>query len=451
MPTSGDVNGAFTFHGFSYDEASGACAFRYSLAGDVEASFEERISFVPAPGDGVVDRARLDRVLTLLGAILGISYYKASAPGLYVVEGASLTEASLSFLRDAISLGLAEYAFRNDFDGLVAPAIVVEGGVADDAAPAELAASRIRRPLVPVGGGKDSAVSVTLLGAAGFEVTQIAVKPNSIIRRVAERAGRPLLSVGRTIAPALLELNASGALNGHVPVTAMNSLICVAQSLISGLGPVVMSNESSASEATVDWNGVPVNHQWSKSLEAELGLARAIRSETGYADLYFSLLRPFSELRIAQIFTRETMFDDVIVSCNRAYTMSAAEPTWCGHCDKCRFVFLAFASAMSPDRLLAIFGANLFDDESQIERFDDLLGLGEQKPFECVGEIRESQVAASVALQDPRWRASAFGTRLLSIAPWIDDFALAHEAEVLAAAAVPALEYTEYEEVRRAA
>jgi hypothetical protein len=244
----------------------------------------------------------------------------------------------------------------------------------------------------------------------------------------------------RTLDPALFELNARGALNGHVPVTAMNSLIAVAQSRLLGLGPVVMSNENSAAEPTLLWNGQPVNHQWSKSLEAEVLLAAAIEAQTAERGAYFSLLRPFTELRIAGKFARTDRYDGAIVSCNRAFRLSGAEPGWCGECAKCQFVFLALSPFMSRGRLVSIIGADMFAKPELVDGFASLLGIDSHKPFECVGEEAESTVAMSLAARSAEWSDSVVVRALVERAPELLDGDAAMEQSLFAdreATAVP--------------
>ncbi len=395
------------------DRSTGFAEFHFAFVGGGDESFVERVAFTPPNNPDAVDWPRVEAVLVLLGAVLGMSYYKAAAPPRYVVDAPGLGAAAADYLRAVLSNGLAEFAYRAALPGLLEPEIRISH-------PIEPWSARLApggQPLVPIGGGKDSVISVESLAAVGFTPVQFAVNPNAIIRRVAEASGHPLVEAGRTIDPRLLELNAAGALNGHVPVTAMNSLIAVAQSLLLGLGPVVMSNESSASDPTLDWNGVPVNHQWSKSLEAERALIAALEGQAGLVDSYFSLLRPFSELRIARAFAGTTSYDASIVSCNRAFRLGAQQIGWCGDCDKCRFVFLAFSPFMSAERLCGILGKDMFADEAQIPGYRALLGLDAHKPFECVGEEAECSVAMSLASRLDHWAQSPVITALLGEIP----------------------------------
>lgn len=427
----------FRYTGFTFDGT--VAAFSYELLGATTESFTERVAFETS--DVAYDSERVDRVLALLGAILGLSYYKAAAPARFVI-GAGLTAGAVEYVRRAIREGLAEFAYRNALPDFLEPSVTAT--IVD---PLDIETVR-GTPLVPIGGGKDSVVSVESLAEVGYLPVQFAVNPNVIIRRVAQVSGYRLASATRTIDRRLLELNAEGALNGHVPVTAMNSLIAVAQSLLLGLGPVVMSNESSASDPTLQWNGQPVNHQWSKSLEAEIALREVLADHAGLENAYFSLLRPFSELRIARGFAKTTKYDAAIVSCNRAFRMGADHVGWCGDCDKCRFVFLAMAPYMSRDRLTGIFGKNMFEDAAQLPGYRALLGLDAHKPFECVGEEAECTVAMSLASRLPDWAASVVITQLHSEIPRLSEGSPALEEGVFGE--TDAVDAGEYENARHA-
>ena len=59
---------------------------------------------------------------------------------------------------------------------------------------------------------------------------------------------------------------------------------------------------------------------------------------------------------------------------------------------------------MEPARLERIFGHNLLDDAAQEEGFRELVGLGEHKPFECVGEEAESHAALELLRERDGWR-----------------------------------------------
>lgn len=387
-----------------FDLVTGELAFSYELVGDgAPLPFTERLVLpvpdVLAPGNV----AALTAVLGLAHVVGGISYAKAA--GVTTVEAGEVTAAELDFLRGVYRDGMAEFAYTNDLPAVLDTEIEATV-VPDEALPFESDASA---PMVACGGGKDSIVSLEALRRAGHTPRSFVVNPNAITTGVVERSGTPLLAVTRALDPRLFEMNSHGAYNGHVPVTAFNSLLGVAVSVLHGLGPVVMSNESSASAPNVEWHGRPVNHQWSKGVDAERLLRAALASRLSRdAELYFSLLRHLNELSIAARFAKITGYDDVVTSCNRAFTITTSSgKRWCRDCPKCRFVFLALAPFMPRERLVAIFGGDMLRDETQLTGYRELLGLIDFKPFECVGELDESVAAAAYLAALPQWSDAA--------------------------------------------
>src|SRR5690606_33353255 len=125
-----------------------------------------------------------------------------------------------------------------------------------------------------------------------------------------------------------------------------------------GCDEVVMSNEYSASSGNLTWHGREINHQWSKSLEFET-LFRSVVSESlgGTVD-YFSLLRPLTSLRIAELFEQHPAYLGSFRSCNRAFHIDeqARRSQWCGECEKCCFVNLILAPYVDAAALEAVFG-----------------------------------------------------------------------------------------------
>jgi hypothetical protein len=419
------TDGVFRCPGLDVDAATGEIAFHYELAdGRRTLRFTETVHIDPPaspPKESTVDTLR--RVLELAYLAAGTSYYKVWAPPVITVDTPALSAPAADFVRAAYTDGLAEFAFRNDLPHVFD--VTVQATAAERRTPRTVAGP----PLVPVGGGKDSIVTLEALRRAGHAPVGFAVNPNQIIADVLARPGGPTRHARRRLDPRMFELNRAGALNGHIPVTAINSLLAVATAVLHGLGPAVMSNESSASVPNLEWRGRSVNHQWSKGLHAERLLVDALAAQAGLADAYFSLLRPLSEVHIAREFARLDGYDDVVTSCNRAFRLTG--PTggrWCGDCDKCRFVFLALAPFTGRDRLKTIFGVDLLAEESQLPGFRELVGLGAYKPLECVGDVDEALVALRLLTRSDEWRDAAVVRRLAAEVPgarWPDDAATA--------------------------
>jgi len=368
--------------------------------GDELYAFAERIEIPGELPDSPVT-AGLVRLLTLAASL---SYYKAFAPVAFAVPG-GMTATERRFIAELIAGGLGEFAIVNDLPAALEPEI--------DApelpeVPTGSAGSVPGRALVAVGGGKDSIVSIEALKAASVDVTAFGINPRGPIERTAEVAGLDLARATRRIDQCLLALNAEGAPNGHVPVTAINSLIALLTALATGHDTVVFSNEASASYGNQHWAGRDINHQWSKSSFFE-GLLRD--SVPAGSPEYVSLLRPLTELRIARAFARHTAYHRVFTSCNRAFTMrAAADAGWCGECPKCRFVSLVLAPFVPREDLLAIFGGrDLFAEPAQREGYLELLGVeGLFKPFECVGEPDECRVALELIRERGDWAGHPF-------------------------------------------
>ena len=192
-----------------------------------------------------------------------------------------------------------------------------------------------------------------------------------------------------------------------MPITAIISLIAVVGSFLYGYDTIVMAVERSASEESATVEGVSVNHQYSKSLEFERRLADLISSTIDPDLTYGSALRPYSELAIARAFARLTGYHATFCSCNAVFRQTAAaDDRWCGNCPKCRFVGLMLAPFVEPAELTAIIGRDMFTDPDQIPGFAALISDGD-KPFECVGERRESAAAIRILADLPRWRDTA--------------------------------------------
>ncbi len=342
-----------------------------------------------------------NRLLTHLWLVAGLSYYKTSAAPQITVHGASLAADDVAMHQLLLTRGLGEFCFVNNLDPTLRPTWTYEQA---DQLPVVRGAELSSGPLVPVGGGKDSCVTIEALRAAGRKPTLVTVRRFPIIQDVIDASDLPDIRVERTLDPLIGEVNRRGAMNGHVPATAIVSFAALIASVLGGHDALVMSNERSASEGNVEYRGVSINHQWAKSDEAEHAIAAAVKRITPELR-WFSLLRPLSELDISRRFAESCQrYLDSFSSCNRTQRIDPARRVtrWCGECPKCQFVYLALATSLSRETLERIWGSELFAS-SPVEGFRSLLGLSEWKPFECVGEHLECRVALQAVLANPDW------------------------------------------------
>ncbi|NEK58274.1 hypothetical protein GCU56_10370 [Geodermatophilus sabuli] len=376
----------------SLDPATGEAAFGYRLGDD---EFTERLTLDPALLGGDVDSERLDAALDLVHLVMGTSYYKLRAPGRVTVRR-PITKAQHAVAEAAYTHGLGEFAAVNR---LPVPHAVEWDVELRDAA-SGTAVPGGSGALLPVGGGKDSALALVVVTPA----TALAINPTGAQRDVTSAAGVPLVGVRRRLDPLLAERTAAGGRNGHVPVTAINSAIATLVAVLGGFDPVVFANERSADEETLTVGGASVNHQYSKSYEFEQLFATAA-GELGVG--YFSLTRQLSELATVSAVAELPDLRGQILSCNRSYTQrhlgGEATQRWCLHCDKCLFTFLCFAVFLQPAEAVAMFGGNPLEDLSLVDGFRVLWAT--EKPFDCVGERAESAAAMAHLAHSAAWGA----------------------------------------------
>ena len=382
---------AFIFDSFTLDEKEGKIDFHYSL--DDEVRFTETLTFpshLPTPlGRG----GSLEAVLFALHLIGGVSYYKTCCPKRIEVRSGTLTEEQVQFWNTVYEKGLGEFFFKNqiDFHNL----IQFPTGNARRAPHTAHPISRTRRVLVLMGGGKDSIVTMELLRKEGYDLTLFRMNSDPLIEEIARIAGLPLINVERSIDPLLLELNAQGALNGHIPITAYLSFLSIIVAKLHGFDAIALSCERSASEGNVEYLGRTINHQWSKSEEFERLFDAYVRRFVGDHIEILNPLRAMSETEITEVFTKFPQYFRSFTSCNKHWRKwgDRSDRRFCGECPKCAFVFCLLAAYLPKKTLLAIFEKNLFEDPALIPTYRQLLGIEGTKPFECVGTPPETRNA----------------------------------------------------------
>ena len=418
-----DAIAAFRFVRCGFEPATGVAQLVYAF--DDGPEMIETITVPGAPFAPEGERAAaVERALRLLHLIAGVSYYKAAVPPDIRIESYDIDADTAALLELIYLNGLGEFAYRNGLD--------LHGRIRfphrDNVEAAAPVVGLREHALVAIGGGKDSLVSIEALRALGVEQTVSWIGGSQLIKACAERTGLPTLNVGRALAPQLFDHNREGAWNGHIPVTVVNSAILVLAALLHGVDQVVFSNERSASYGSMIEGTGEVNHQWSKGWDFERRFGGHVERQVAPGLHYYSLLRPLSELAVARQFAKGDRYDAWFSSCNRNFHILGERPVqrWGGVCPKCHFVFLALAPFMSKPRLVSIFGRNLLDDAGQAAGYDALLEFQDHKPFECVGEGRESRAAMAALVQRPEWREDALVRRFeREILPTLDPVELA--------------------------
>jgi UDP-N-acetyl-alpha-D-muramoyl-L-alanyl-L-glutamate epimerase len=330
----------------------------------------------------------LSGIIFYIGMIELISYWKAACPKIVVIKPFALNEDQKNWWKNIYFQGLGEFFFLNsisasedDFMNIIA-----ESDDVSEKMLFKLDDSNI----IPVGGGKDSTVTIELHSDTKEKNLLFILNPRKACNDTAETAGYnvdQVIEIKRTIDPVLLKMNDEGFLNGHTPFSALLAFVSLLAAAVTGKRNILLSNESSANESTV--SGSKVNHQYSKSYEFEKDFREYVDKYISSDFNYFSFLRPINELQIAKLFSQFPKYHHVFRSCNAG----SKTDSWCGECPKCLFTAIILSPFISRSELTDIFGKNILDDPKLLFYFKQLYGEEETKPFECVGTIDDVNVA----------------------------------------------------------
>ena len=331
-----------------------------------------------------------------IGLVELISYWKATCSKNIIIKAGYINEEQINFFKKLYFHGLGELFYTNgiepNYEDFMNKTCVIEP-------------TNINIPnyngignLIPIGGGKDSNISLELLKNSFEDNNAFIINPKEVTLKCAELAGYDesnTITVKRTIDKNLIELNKQGFINGHTPFSALVAFISYLCAYINNKKYIVLSNESSANESNVA--GTKINHQYSKTYEFENDFNEYTKKYFQIDIKYFSLLRPLTEYQIAMLFSKYEKYHNVFKSCNVG---SKSLPwKWCCNCPKCLFVFIILSPFLYKEKLINIFGEDLFEKEDLLNTFIELTGYGETKPFECVGTYEEVRYAITKVIE----------------------------------------------------
>jgi len=336
-----------------------------------------------------LDKQELDQLVFHLGMVEVVSYWKASCSPELIIKAFKLNAAQIEWWKKLYFEGLGEFFYLNSIETKLSDFMTIscESEREIKAFHHHIDDTQV---MVPVGGGKDSVVSLELIKEMKKEVIPMVVNPRGATIETIENAGFKVAEsviTKRSIDPQLLVLNQKGYLNGHTPFSAMLAFLSLLSSRLLGIKYVALSNESSANESTVE--GTNINHQYSKSYEFESDFRSYYQAYLNPNQEYFSFLRPLSEMQIASLFSGFTQHHLSFKSCN----VGSKENKWCGHCSKCLFTYILLSPFIEQARLREIFGKELLSDVTLKPILSELRGQADTKPFECVGTVSEVELS----------------------------------------------------------
>ena len=385
---------------WSFDQEKLNISFNFKLEPDIEFQPKITISYLDKTKLTTIPKGLLDAWIFNLGLIELFSYWKAAASPEILIEAGYLNQDQINWWQDLLLQGMGEYFYTNqiNFTSKNFIKILVEHQPTQPLTNFNL--NSTGPYLVPIGGGKDSALVTNLLEKNQLPYEILLSYPQSpAALTIAQSHHRPIIEIKRVIDPKLLELNKLGYLNGHTPFSARLAFESSLVALINGHQAVLLANEFSANEGNVPYLGTIVNHQYSKSFDFENKFRAYLKTYLKPAPSYLSLLRPLTELQIAAIFAQDKEFHSVFRSCNRGQQKNV----WCGECPKCLFVFTILYPFVDEQQLTTkIFAENLFNKPTMKQTAQELMGLDATKPFECVGTHEETQTAFYLSIK--KWQ-----------------------------------------------
>ncbi len=395
---------SFTFGSYRVDTPRSVITFTYRVAfenGKIK-SFTDTLQLPHTTAEmwGNIPKSVLEPTLQALLLVLGINYWVIFPTKHIRIEGFTLTKEQAQFWEALYLNGLGEffYLMKMDFRDLI---VFPYDASKEVVAPASFA--RPARTLLLNGAGKDSILSAELLKASSTPFDFFAFAPTRAHERVAKLVGAKTVRVTRRRDPrASLAALIRGTSSAYPSVSTFTFVATLLAELF-GYDSIAFSNERSADFGNLTYLGLPINHQWCKSSEAERLINDYIHRYLTSDIKTHSLLREYNELEIVQRFVRYPQYLQDVTSCNTYFWLSpfeqffARRPYWCGECPKCVFLFACFAAFLPKKEVVRMFGKNLYAKKHLVPLIRQILGVEGHKPLDCVGEPEEMILAMQYA------------------------------------------------------
>lgn len=414
-----DKHAEFIYESFSVEKEGEKLeiAFRFSLSSDIV--FSPKISF-PVK-DHALSSSQIDNLAFHIGLIEMFSYWKLSCSPTITIKAGYLDDFQVKWWKKLLISGMGEFFYVNSIDFTKKDFIKFD--VVSNKQYEKIDSEVDNKLLVMVGGGKDSIVSLEALKINGEQVSAFMVNPTVAAKEITKQSKvDDSIVVTRKLDGKLLELNDRGYLNGHTPFSALLAFTGVFVGAVLGFSKIVTSNERSSNEGTVSYLGHEVNHQYSKSYEFENDFRDYSEKYLVNNIKYFSLLRPLYEIQISKAFSGYPDYFPIFKSCN----VNSKLGSWCCECAKCLFVFSVLYPFISEKNIQSIFGKNLFDNVALYPLVEELVGITEKKPFECVGTREENKIAFYLGIM----KAKRKGNQLPALLKLVEDKIMVKEEDM---------------------
>lgn len=381
--------------------------FKFTM-GDIEFNPFILINGINGIRADVLKPSTIDNLAFNMGLAEIPSYWKTACSPHILIEADYLDKDQVRFWKDLI-VNMGQFYCENNLPFLEPEIIVTAPKNIKNPAVADLVFDRF---LVPLGGGKDSLVSLEVikryLGRKNNKeqirdnIITFTLNANVALKNLIQTCQIKNVFIERHIDPRLIELNNRGYLNGHTPFSSILSVIGVALAVLFGCRDVVISQEQSSNEGNIIYRGRTINHQYSKTIEFENKFRKYSQKYLAKNIYYYSLLRPLFELQVTKIFANYSQYFPLFLSCNKSFTIKNIQNKintgWCGACPKCLSVYLMIYPFIGHDAAIRIFGQDLFKNAGLLPLMRQLIGKEGYKPFECVGTFKEMRAALYLSL-----------------------------------------------------
>lgn len=404
---------SFIYHSFELKQDAKQLQIQFRFILEPKTEFKPQVTI---PLADTLPQEELENFVFHLGLIEAISYWKVACPPQLIIRAGHLDQNQIKWWHDLFIHGLGEFFYQNrinpnqrDFLTIISqgPRLPIS----------QLSRQPRKGSLILVGGGRDSAVSLELFKRLapsqnnGTLVIQTTTRIDAALNIIRQAGYPPPLIVTRTLDPKMLKLNRQGYLNGHIPISAVFAFIGLLVAALHGFREVVVANERSANEKNITYQGLEINHQYSKSFRFERRFRQYAFKYLSSQINYFSLLRPLYELQISKLFSCFSQYHLAFLSCNPGQKTNV----WCGKCPKCAFVYLSLAPFLPAQKMKKIFGRDYFSQPKIITHLKQLVGVQGHKPLDCVGTRAESILALGLTLERYRREGRSVPSILLAL------------------------------------
>ena len=282
------------------------------------------------------------------------------------------------------------------------------------------------RPLLFVGGGKDSLVAMRLLDEAGIAYdtygyshsvygrSQLQHDLLTALTRHGTGARRHLRHwvFDDLLDSPVVELRPDLGTRTLAAAETPSSVFGVLPVLLAlGATTPIVAHERSAERGSVVWEptGEEINHQWGKTLAAERLLGDYIRTHLVSGTDYTSVLKPIHD---PTIFTGLRGRPAAIAD---THSCGVRKP-WCEECAKCAYVWVNYLAFLGAAAARGSFRTEVAASPRAERHFRHMLGLDGHRPFDCVGTVAETRLAFQLAARDGA-RGGAFDLYRSRVAP----------------------------------